>query len=85
MYLKSETRTTFVEVGGLQYFVEAFRASTGEKSDAEDDFLLGRIGFLLSAEKSETVGRLVNQERILEDVDKVEREWTLLTVDFIAI
>ncbi len=70
LLLKPEKRNVFVEVGGLDKFVTIFKASTS-KRDADDDFLLGRIGFLLSAQKGETVERLVNEDRILEDIKKV--------------
>jgi hypothetical protein len=61
-----------VQAGGLEKFVTSFKASTS-KRDPDDDFLLGRIGFLLSAQKGEIVERLVNYDRILEDINKV---WT---------
>jgi hypothetical protein len=70
MLLKPEKRNVFIEVGGLDKFVATFKASTN-KRDPDDDFLLGRIGFLLSAQKGETVERLVNNDRILVDLNKV--------------
>ena len=70
LLLKPEKRTVFVEVGGLDKFVSSFKGVTS-KRDADDDFLLGRIGFLLSAQKGEIVERLVNEDRILEDIKKV--------------
>lgn len=70
LLLKPEKRKVFVEVGGLGKFVLSFKGSTN-KRDADDDFLLGRIGFLLSAQKGEIVERLVNEDRILEDIKKV--------------
>ena len=70
LLLKPEKRNVLVEVGGLDKFVSTFKASTS-KRDADDDFLLGRIGFLLSAQKGEIVERLVNDDRILEDIKKV--------------
>jgi hypothetical protein len=70
MYLKPDSRKVFVDVGGLDKFVSAFKASTN-KRDGDDDFLLGRIGFLLSAEKALAVGRLVNEDRILGDLTSV--------------
>jgi hypothetical protein len=70
MYLKPETRKVFVDVGGLEKFLASFRAAVN-KPDADDDFLVGRIGFLLTAEKGLVVERLVNDDRILEDINKV--------------
>lgn len=70
MYLKPETRKVFVDVGGLDKFLATLKAATN-KRDGDDDFLLGRIGFLLTAEKGPIVERLVNDDRILEDINKV--------------
>jgi len=70
MFLKPATRNTFIELGGVDDFVQAFEANT-LKGDVDDDFLLGRIGFLLSAEKGAVVERLVKSDKILEDVRKV--------------
>lgn len=70
LLLKPDKRRVFVEVGGLDKFVSSFKAITS-KRNADDDFLLGRIGFLLSAQKGEIVERLVNEDRILEDLKKV--------------
>lgn len=70
MYLKSETRKIFVDVGGYDKFVSAFKASTS-KRDGDDDFLFGRIGFLLTAQKELVVQRLLNDDRIMLDLNKV--------------
>jgi len=70
LYLKPDTRKIFVEVGGLEQYTAAFKA-TLKKRDDDDDFLLGRIGFLLTAKKDEIVERLVNEEGILTDITKV--------------
>ena len=70
MYLKPETRKIFVDVGGLSKFVALLKANANKRG-GDDDFLLGRIGFLLTAQKDEIVEKLVNDERILEDMNKV--------------
>ena len=81
LYLKSDTRKIFVEVGGLEQYAAAFKA-TLKKRDSDDDFLLGRIGFLLTAQKDEIVERLVNEEGILTDLTKVLLPFNvILTVD----
>ena len=70
MYLRPETRKVFVEVGGYDKFVSAFKATTS-KRDGDDDFLLGRIGFFLTAQKELVVQRLLNDDRIMQDFNKV--------------
>lgn len=42
-----------------------------DKREADDDFLLGRIGFLLTADKGEVVEQFVKEDHVLEDVSKV--------------
>jgi hypothetical protein len=71
MFLKLETRKIFVDAGGLDTFVEILKESTTKKRVGDDDFLLARIGFLLTAQKGEVVERLINDDRILEDISKV--------------
>lgn len=71
MFLKPETRTIFVDVGGLDKFVKMFELSATNERVGDDDFLLARIGFLLTAQKGETVERLVNTDRILEHINQV--------------
>ena len=80
MFLKPETRAIFVDTGGLKYFIQAFKSSTSDKTESSDDFLLGRIGFLLTAEKSLVVERLVIDKQILEDISKVTLLNTLLLI-----
>ena len=80
MFLKQDTRRIFVDVGGLDTFVTILKQSTTSKRIGDDDFLLARIGFLLTAQKGEVVERLVNDDRILEDIDKVRP--CLACVDF---
>ena len=70
MYLKPETRTIFIEMGGLDKFISTFKASVN-KRDGDNDFILARIGFLVSAQKALAVGRLVNEDRILADLATV--------------
>ena len=70
LLLKPEKKNIFVEIGGLDKFVANFKARTN-KRNADDDFLLGRIGFLLSAQKGEIVDRLVHDDQILEGISKV--------------
>lgn len=72
LLLKPDDRGTFAEVGGVDKFVAAFRASV-KKRDADDDFLLGRIGFLLTATKGPVVERLVHGDAVLEDMNEVRR------------
>jgi hypothetical protein len=71
MFLKQETRKLFVDVGGLDTFVTILKQSATGKRVGDDDFLLARIGFLLTVQKGEVVERLVNDDRILEDIHKV--------------
>jgi hypothetical protein len=73
MFLKPETRKVFVDVGGLDKFIKFVKGSIMKpaKRDADDDFLLGRIGFLLTAEKGDTVERLVTSYSVLSDLAKV--------------
>lgn len=72
LLLKPEKQNVFIQGGGLDKFVKTFKASTTtSQRDPDDDFLLGRIGFLLSAQKGEVVERLVNDDHILEDINKV--------------
>jgi len=69
LFLKPLTRKIFADVG-VNEFIKAFKLSA-VKGQADDDFLLGRIGFLLTADKGEVVERLVNKKEILGDVEKV--------------
>ena len=78
MLLKAETRKVFVEVGGYEKFVRAFKAYSITKRNAEDDFLLGRIGFFLTAQKELVVQRLLNDDRILQDLNKAFPSFTVL-------
>jgi hypothetical protein len=68
--LKTNGPGTFAEVGGVDKFVDAFKASVRNR-DADDDFLLGRIGFLLTAAKGHVVERLVVDDDILKDMNEV--------------
>lgn len=70
MYLKPETGKIFVDVGGLNKFVTMFKASS-DKWSAEDDFLLGRLGFLVTAKQDEVAERLVNDQHILYNINTV--------------
>jgi hypothetical protein len=70
MYLKPESRQIFIVVGGFDKFVSAFKAGAS-KREADDDFLLGRIGFLLTAQKELVIQRLLNEDRIMLDFNKV--------------
>jgi Guanine nucleotide exchange factor synembryn len=70
LLLKKNGPGTFAEVGGVDKFVDAFKASVRNR-DADDDFLLGRIGFLLTATKGPVVERLVVEDDILKDVYEV--------------
>ena len=81
MYLKPETRKIFVDVGGYDKFVSALKASTS-KRDGDDDFLFGRIGFMLTAQKELVVQRLLNDDRIMLDLVKVSRCCSLLMSRF---
>jgi hypothetical protein len=81
MYLKPETRKIFVDVGGCNKFVSALKASTS-KRDGDDDFLFGRIGFLLTAQKELVVQRLLNDDRIMLDLVKVFRCSSFLMARF---
>ena len=77
--MKPETRRIIVDVGGLKQFVTAFRACSN-KRNGDDDFLLGRIGFLLTAQKGDIVEKLVNDDHILEEITKVRPSiYALLT------
>ena len=69
MYLKPETKTHFMEVGGYESYIKLFK-ETCLTRNVEDDFLLARIGFVISAEKGEIVQKLVN-DGILQDIQKV--------------
>jgi hypothetical protein len=80
MFLKPDTRQKFVDVGGLDKFVKMFELSATNKRIGDDDFLLARIGFLLTAQKGEIVERLVNNDRILEHVNQVH--FVLCCIDF---
>jgi len=79
MYLKPGTRKIFVDVGGYDKFVIAFRLSTS-KRDGDDDFLSGRIGLLLTAQKELVVERLLNVDRIMLDFNKVCLNPSLLLI-----
>ena len=70
LFLKPLTRSIFAEVGGCDIFVMLFKGNV-DKREAEDDFLLGRIGFLLTADKGEVVEQFVKEDHVLEDVSKV--------------
>lgn len=70
LYLKPDTRKIFVEVGGLKQFVTAFQTCSNNRN-GDDDFLLGRIGFLLTAQKGDIVEKLVNDDHILGEITKV--------------
>jgi hypothetical protein len=70
MFLKPETRKVFVQVGGTERFVKLVNGRTARR-DADDDFLLGRIGFLLTSKKDDIVERLVNTDHILDALVKV--------------
>jgi Guanine nucleotide exchange factor synembryn len=70
MFLKPETRKVFVQVGGMERFVKLVNGRTASR-DADDDFLLGRIGFLLTTKKDDIVERLVNNDHILDALAKV--------------
>jgi len=70
LLLKPEDVGTFAEVGGVNKFVDAFKANVST-CDADDDFLLGRIGFLLTAAKGLVVERLVNEDNIPKYVTNV--------------
>jgi hypothetical protein len=69
MYLKPETKAHFEEVGGYESYIKLFK-KTSLTRNVEDDFLLARIGFVISAEKGEVVQKLVS-DGILEDIQKV--------------
>ena len=81
MYLKPETQKIFVDVGGYDKFVSALKASTS-KRDGDDDFLFGRIGFMLTAQKELVVQRLLNDDRIMLDLNKVSRCSSFLMARF---
>jgi hypothetical protein len=81
MYLKPETRKIFVDVGGYDKFVSALKASTS-KRDGDDDFLFGRMGFMLTAQKELVVQRLLNDDRIMLDLNKVSRSSSFLIARF---
>jgi hypothetical protein len=81
MYLKPETRKIFIDVGGYDKFVSALKASTS-KRDGDDDFLFGRIGFMLTAQKELVVQRLLNDDRIMLDLNKVSRCYSFLIARF---
>ena len=81
MYLKPETRKIFVDVGGYDKFVSALKASAS-KRDGDDDFLFGRIGFFLTAQKELVVHRLLNDDRIMPDLNKVSPCSSLLMARF---
>ena len=70
LLLKPDDRGTFAEIGGVDKFVAAFKASV-KKRDADDDFLLGRIGFLLTATNGPVVERFVNKDGVLKDINEV--------------
>jgi hypothetical protein len=70
LLLKPDDRGTFVDVGGVDKFVDTFKASV-QKCDADDDFLLGRIGFLLTVTKGPVVERLVKEDGIYNDMNEV--------------
>jgi hypothetical protein len=72
LFLKPDDRGAFVDVGGVDKFVDAFKASV-QKPDADDDFLLGRIGFLLTATKGPVVERLVNEDGVYNDMNEVSQ------------
>jgi hypothetical protein len=80
MFLKPDTRQIFVDVGGLDKFVKMFELSANNKRIGDDDFLLARIGFLLTVQKGEIVERLVNKEQILEHINQVH--FVLCCIDF---
>jgi hypothetical protein len=71
MYLVPGTKKTFVEVGGYDSYIQFFkeRVST-EVLNPEDDFLVARMGFLLSAEKGDIVQRLLD-DSVLQEIQKV--------------
>lgn len=70
LLLKPESLGTFAELGGVDKFVDAFKARIHQR-DADDDFLLGRIGFLLTAANGPVVERLVDGDDILKDLNEV--------------
>jgi len=81
LLLKPDDRGTFATVGGIDKFVAAFKARVKER-DADDDFLLGRIGFLLTATNGPVVERFVNEDDIPKDMNEVYcLEVTTLTLD----
>lgn len=69
MYLKPSIKPVFVEVGGYNSYIKLFK-ETSLKRNADDDFLLARIGFLLTAEMGDIVQTLLD-DGILQDIQKV--------------
>jgi hypothetical protein len=55
----------FIQVGGLETFVTHVKQSPAGL-DAADQFLLARIGFVLTAQKGDVVERLVHEEHIID-------------------
>jgi hypothetical protein len=80
MFLKPDTRQIFVDIGGLDIFVKMFELSANNKRIGDDDFLLARIGFLLTVQKGVIVERLVNKEQILDHINQVHS--VLCCIDF---
>ena|SRR5579859_240803 len=80
MYLKPDTGKTLVDVGGLPKFVDAVKKCVARR-EADDDFLIGRIGFLLTAQKGEVVEQLVNADSVRSHLANVGNLANVLTVD----
>jgi hypothetical protein len=70
MYLVPGTKKTFVEVGGYDSYIQFFKEKVTEVLNAEDDFLVARMGFLLSAAKGDIVQRFVD-DGVLQEIQKV--------------
>ena len=71
MYLVPSTKELFIQVGGYTSFIRFFkeRVFTGSLNE-EDDFLIARMGFLLSAEKGDIVQKFVD-DGVLKEIQKV--------------
>jgi Guanine nucleotide exchange factor synembryn len=77
LLLNPETRKIFVQVNGLDKYMDAFKART--ERNGGDDFLMARIGFLLTALKDDIVEQLTNDFQILNVIYTVSMVNLLLT------
>ena len=82
MYLVPATKQLFIQIGGYNSYIRFLRERDFTETSNEDDFLIARMGFLLSAEKGEIVQKFVH-DGVLKEIQKVSLfEWGKgLTVD----